>query len=373
MSSIGNSLHLQAMLKEFCRTVIKRTSGIAAKCVKKNTHEEIVTINHKKFNLDINYNDLEENILMHNCDSYLVLILNNTICFFQYSSLCDIDLIWLHSVLKSFKKKLNNSIEACLAYEEKEQEVKLEVEKNKQKDLLLQQQSRLAQMGEMISMIAHQWRQPLASISSIAVAIKIKLSFEQYNFSTLQGQNEFIDNLELQVDDIENLVETLTSTIDDFRDFYKPNKQLNSTNITIPIEKSLNIIKNQIQNQNIKIKQNYNTFDEASIYDNELMQVILNIFKNSMDNFKYKNKENPIITILTKKENEKIIISICDNGGGIKPSIINKIFDPYFSTKDDKNGTGLGLYMSKIIIEQHHKGKFYAKNIDNGVCFFIEI
>ena len=102
-------------------------------------------------------------------------------------------------------------------------------------------------------------------------------------------------------------------------------------------------------------------------YDNELIQVILNILKNSQDNFKERKVENPKI-IITIDEN---ILSICDNGGGISEDIIGEIFDPYFSTKDEKNGTGLGLYMSKIIVEEHHNAKLDVVNVDDGVCFSI--
>ena len=372
MNSIGNSLNLKEMLKEFSRTVVKRTSAISAKVANREDCEEILSINKKKFDLNLDI-ELTDNIIVVNNTTYLVLFLDDVVCVFQYNNSSDIDFLWLSSVLKSFIQKLNNSIKSCKAYEEKELQVKIEVEKNKKKDLMIQQQSRLAQMGEMISMIAHQWRQPLASISAIAVSMQIKLGFKKYDFSTQEGQDKFINYLDKQVHSVENLVEVLTTTIDDFRDFYKPNKEQNKVNINTPIKKALEIIEKQIEFGDITVIKDFDIDDEILVYDSELMQVYLNILKNAIDNFKNKSIKNKIIRIKTIKKDGNYLISLCDNGGGISDDIIDKIFDPYFSTKDAKNGTGLGLYMSKTIVVDHHKGNFYAKNTDNGVCFYIEL
>ena len=109
------------------------------------------------------------------------------------------------------------------------------------------------------------------------------------------------------------------------------------------------------------------------MHANEIMQVLLNLFKNAEDNFIEKETEEPLISIETYTQKESLVINVCDNGGGISEDVIEKIFDPYFSTKDDKNGTGLGLYMSKIIVEQHHKGKLDVFNIEHGVCFQLRL
>ena len=125
---------------------------------------------------------------------------------------------------------------------------------------------------------------------------------------------------------------------------------------------------------NIELIEDYNSDKIIEIFDSELMQVFLNILKNAQDNFKEKtNVKNYKIKIKTTDTKKGILIEITDNGGGIPDYILVKIFDPYFSTKDEKEGTGLGLYMSKTIVEEHHRGKFYAKNINDGVCFFIEL
>jgi signal transduction histidine kinase len=251
--------------------------------------------------------------------------------------------------------------------------VKSEIEKNRQKDQTLLQQSRMAQMGELISMIAHQWRQPLASIASITIRMKFKMALEHFDSMEKEKQKEFLDYIENEIDDIGQLIDTLTLTIDDFRDFYKPNKEMQRLSLQIPIKKAISILKPEIINQSIELTEIYDFNGEALIYENELLQVFLNILKNTLDNFKEQDIENKLIEIQIKEENEKIIISIKDNGGGIDKTIIDKIFDPYFSTKDSKNGTGLGLYMSKIIIEQHHKGHIKARTIENFAYFYIEL
>lgn len=246
-----------------------------------------------------------------------------------------------------------------------------EIEKNKQKDHMLQQQSGLAQMGEMISMIAHQWRQPLASIASIAVTMKLKIALSKFDLTTQNGIDEFLSYVNNEVDDIENLVQMLTNTIDDFRNFYKPDKEFIYTTIDSPIKKVLSILKPQLEQESIILNIEYLSTKNTNIYENEMVQVFLNIIKNSLDNFKEKQTNNPTINIKTEDIIGKVIVSICDNGGGISEDIRALIFDPYFSTKNNKNGTGLGLYMSKTIIEQHHQGKISAINKSNGVCFYI--
>jgi PAS domain S-box-containing protein len=246
-----------------------------------------------------------------------------------------------------------------------------EVEKNKEKDHMLAQQSRLAQMGEMISMIAHQWRQPLASISSVAVSIKLKIALEKYDFSNQEGIDKFLNYLETELDDVETFVDVLTNTIDDFRNFYKDEKQSIQALINEPINKALNIVKPQLEAHRVQLIENFSTKTPIKLFESELLQVFLNIFKNAIDNFIEKNTIDPMITITTEDVLDKVIITICDNGGGIDNSIIEMIFDPYFSTKSEKNGTGLGLYMSKTIIEQHHGGKLTVKNKDAGACFYI--
>ena len=239
-----------------------------------------------------------------------------------------------------------------------EQRVKDEVEKNRQKDQHLIHQSRLAQMGEMISMIAHQWRQPISAIAMGANNILADIELDTLNENTLRkGAN-----------DIVFMTQELSKTIDDFRTFYKQNKQSAIVKLEDVIEKSLNIIKPSLINNNINIIQEYNSDEEIEIYESEVMHVILNILNNAKESFKERETKDQTILIKTKNRT----ISIYNNGEEIPEVIIDKIFDPYFSTKEEKNGTGLGLYMSKTIIENNHNGKLSVKNRDDGVCFTIE-
>ncbi len=250
-----------------------------------------------------------------------------------------------------------------------------ETKKNQQQEKAMIEQSRLAQMGEMISMIAHQWRQPLGAIASTTVNLQMKLELEAFDFSTEDGIEEAKEYFKQRFVNIEEYVQSLTTTIDDFRNFYKPNKEMVVTTLESVIDKALKIITSSLEDQGIKLICNYDAKDTIKLYDNEIMQVILNILKNAQDNFTEKEIKNPEIIIITNDKS----ITICDNGGGIPGDIIEKIFDPYFSTKDEKNGTGLGLYMSKTIIENHHNGKLSVVNKNDtkgrsiGACFTIEI
>ena len=250
-----------------------------------------------------------------------------------------------------------------------ENKVKEELEKNREKDILLLQQSRMAQMGEMISMIAHQWRQPLGAIASTSIDLKMQSEFKVFDLKEAEGCKAYEEYINKGLGEIDNFVKSLTTTIDDFRNFHKPNKALVSVTLDELCKKALNIINGSLLNDSIEITSNYSSSKKIEVHDSEMIQVILNILKNSQDNFKDKAIINPSINI-TSSENS---ILVCDNGGGIPEEVLPKIFDPYYSTKNDKNGTGLGLYMSKTIIEDHHNGRLKVKNIDGGVCFIIEL
>jgi PAS domain S-box-containing protein len=230
-------------------------------------------------------------------------------------------------------------------------------------------QSRMAQMGELLSMIAHQWRQPLSSIAAIASTVKIKASLARDGLI----HKESSPYLTQKMDEIETLLQNLSGTIDDFRTLYKPNKNMVKVSVTEPIERALKIMEMSFHQHRIKVHRSYDTETLVQIHSNEVMQVLLNLFKNAEDNFLEKNVTAPSIKINTAYYEDSIRIEVSDNGGGIDERLIEQIFDPYFSTKHEKNGTGLGLYMCKIIIEQQHKGRLYARNISNGAAIYIEL
>jgi signal transduction histidine kinase len=165
----------------------------------------------------------------------------------------------------------------------------------------------------------------------------------------------------------------MSKTIDDFRNFFKPNKEKQNFSIKDAINQTIFLIDDSFKSSNIKIE--CTVLDDISIYgyESEFSQVLLNILTNAKDAFLENNINNPNIIIEIKQVQTHIKISISDNAGGISRSIINKIFDPYFTTKTNYNGTGLGLYMSKIIIEENMQGQIKVKNLKDGVQFIIFI
>jgi len=249
--------------------------------------------------------------------------------------------------------------------------VQEELEKNKKQTAYLVQQSRLAQIGEMLSMIAHQWRQPLGAISAVSSDLSVKIELEAFDLKEDKGRKEFKVYFIEHLERLGKFVQSLTMTINDFKDFYKPDIATSHVLINEPINKALGIMKDSLKTDGIDVIEKYSCSEKVNIHSNEIMQVILNILNNSKDNFRGKDIHSKKISITCIDSDNKITIKICDNGGGIPEDILPKIFNPYFSTKNVKNGTGLGLYMSKIIIEEHHKGSFIATNIDDGVCFII--
>ena len=234
--------------------------------------------------------------------------------------------------------------------------VQEEVEKNRTKDKLMFAQSRQAQMGEMIAMIAHQWRQPLHAINAAVSVINFKVKSGDFN-------KEMSQNITSK---IEKYIQHLSSTIDDFRNFFKPQKEMHLTNFEVVFSKAHTLIDSNLYHKNIQISLDVISADEFLSYENELIQVVINLIKNAEDILTERKIKNPTIKISIKGKT----FSLEDNAGGIDKDNIDKIFDPYFSTKS-KNGTGLGLYMSKIIIEDHCQGKLSVSNTENGAKFTI--
>jgi len=229
------------------------------------------------------------------------------------------------------------------------EKIKEEERKNKVAQEMMYQQSRLAQMGEMLSMIAHQWRQPLTAIAATSGAINIKAKLKKLDDSTA---------IEL-TSKIQDISKHLSQTIDDFRGFFKTNKTKNVTNLKIIAQDVINIANSSLHNDNsIDLILDVKSYVEFSTYDSELKQVVLNLIKNAEDALKEKNISDPTIVI----EISDFVLRVYDNAGGIDDTILEKIFDPYFTTKEKKDGTGLGLYMSKTIVEDHCGGKLQVKN-----------
>ncbi|MEN8302913.1 MAG: PAS domain S-box protein [Campylobacterota bacterium] len=244
-----------------------------------------------------------------------------------------------------------------------------DITQKKKAEETLEQQSRMAQMGEMISMIGHQWRQPLNAISLTASNLKLKFDLEEFDSKSQKDFKQCTQEFSQGLENIQDYIRTLSTTIDDFRNFYKTDKVSVNVKLEEIASRALKIISPSLIAENVKIIEEYDSDKTIELYDNEIMQVILTILQNAQDNFLEKKTEEPSIKIITKNR----MISICDNGGGVPENILDKIFDPYFSTKSEKNGTGLGLYMGQTIIEKHHKGKLKVKNSGDGACFTITL
>ena len=244
-----------------------------------------------------------------------------------------------------------------------ENKIKIQVEKNRHKDKLMFQQNRLAQMGEMISMIAHQWRQPLNNLFMLNQSISLKYKMKKLDDDIMEY---FKENSKKQITQ-------MSKTIDDFRDFFKPEKEKVEFVINDVIKDTIDIIKPVIDKNSIEFVFDCDDDIIAIGYPNEFGQVIINIINNAKDVLIAKDIKDKKITISCTKNNNHIDIKISDNAGGIPEDIMDNIFDPYFSTKEEKNGTGLGLYMTKIIIEDHMHGKLSVSNNKDGAVFKIEL
>lgn len=264
----------------------------------------------------------------------------------------------VHDLHSSLEKK---SLELQSLNDDLERRVAEAVTQSKQKDHLMAQQSKLASMGEMIGNIAHQWRQPLNALSLL-----------------LQKQQVFFERGVLTAEKIQEstdkgvkLITKMSTTIDDFRDFFKPNKQKEYFDIKHAIENTLELINAALYDKDIKLILNVNEGDIIYGYENEFSQVILNIINNAKDVLVENKIENSTIKIDTSRTDKVISVHISDNAGGIPDNVIDKIFEPYYTTKEEGKGTGIGLYMSKMIIEDNMNGTIQVANNRDGAIFTI--
>jgi len=243
--------------------------------------------------------------------------------------------------------------------------VSLEVAKNREKDKVMFQQARLAQMGEMIGNIAHQWRQPLNEIS---------LVIQSFEFAMFRGtlDEKFV---EARCKKADRLINSMSNTIDDFRNFFNPNREREIFNIKNSILKALMLLKASLENNNIELIENLEIDIEFLGFENEFEQVILNLVANAKDALIDREIENRKIFV-NLSLNDKIYIEIFDNAGGVDKELIERIFEPYFTTKEQGKGTGIGLYMSKQIVENLRGSlTIQNKNIEGefGARFLIEL
>ena len=338
---------------------------------KKNTHKhKIITFLPLKNiqNHEIGY------FVVYQDDKLLVNLEDDK--FLQYSIATIIILL----IFILLYKELNKKIELSIQVEEKtkklrettrlleeqtaeledindslEDRIALEIEKNAKQEREIFQQSKQAALGDMIGNIAHQWRQPLSAISTSASGMQLT-----YQFGTMSDEDfiNFTDAI------IENS-KYLSRTIDDFRDFISNDKKLTTFDISKSIEKCLAIVDSSINNHHLHIIKNLEDDLIVQNYNNELQQAIINIFTNAKDALKehIQDSDDRIVFIDTFRKDGKAIITIQDTAGGISEDIIEKIFEPYFTTKHQSQGTGLGLYMTHKIIVESMKGQIGVENI----------
>lgn len=244
------------------------------------------------------------------------------------------------------------------------QEVDKQLEKRLENEYLLMQQSKLATMGEMIGHIAHQWRQPLSQLGGIFMNLDASFAHGELNNNTM----------EKHIKSGNDLIKYMSQTIDDFRYFFEPSHKEKAFQVEEYIQNAVNIIQASLTYSYITLTVNHATnLPLVQGYASEFSQVILNILDNAKDVLRERKVQNPQINIETQVLADEIIISIQDNAGGIEQVLIDKIFDIYFSTKKETGGSGLGLYMSKLIIERKGLGSLSVINTKQGACFLIHL
>lgn len=240
-----------------------------------------------------------------------------------------------------------------------------EVEKNRWKDQVMFEQSRHVSMGELLVNIAHHWRQPLNAISVLAQEIRDANMFHDLT-------DDYLDST---VKTIMGELQSLSDTIDNFRSFYHAEKEKSRFSIATAVEKSLSLMEGYFKNRKIAIEIDVKEDVVVEGYQNEFSRVILSVLNNTKDIFEERGIENGHIKIKLQKESEtgKATLRISDDGGGINDDIIDKIFDPYFTTKPKARGTGLGLYMAKSVVEKNMSGTMRAQNTEGGLEVIIEL
>lgn len=255
---------------------------------------------------------------------------------------------------KELLQELNENLES---------QIEAEVKKNREKDELMLLQSRQAAMGEMIGNIAHQWRQPLNAIGLMVYDLTDAFRFDEINEEYLAKSEE----------NIKSVLQHMSGTIDDFRNFFKPNKEKQTFLLYDVVKTSVSFLDATLKNSGIRL---ITEIDKDVIlfgYSSEFAQVLLNIINNARDALTENQTPGPVIRVSGKRKDETAVLKIIDNGGGIDTAVVHKIFEPYFTTKEQGKGTGVGLYMSKTIIERNMGGSISVNNLRNGAEFVITV
>lgn len=259
--------------------------------------------------------------------------------------------------LNELKMMINDMIDNL------EYKIQEEIDKRLEQEQILIQQSKLAAMGEMIGNIAHQWRQPLAEISAIFMNMKVTYQFDNFT-------KEYFNT---KIQEANKLTTYMSQTISDFQNFFNPQGEKEYFDVELACKDAYFIVASSLKYHGVDI--NFDIKEDSKVYGykNEYAQVILNLLSNAKDILLERKIENPIINIEIKTGDNFAIVKIQDNGGGVNENILDKIFEPYFTTRHKTQGTGIGLYMSKNIIERNMNGYINVKNLDQGALFTIKI
>ncbi len=241
------------------------------------------------------------------------------------------------------------------------EKLEIEIEKNHQKDKMLYEQAKTSQMGEMLGMIAHQWRQPLNAMSAAAINLSLKQDFGLLNDDEIKDHSEFI----------QKTTQDMSRTIETFMNFFKPKDDKKVLTFGEIIKEVSSLIEGQLKNKNIKFL-SLSDYSNINVHQSELSHIMINLIKNSIDAFEDKEIENKMIEIKSYIEDDFVIIKVIDNAGGIPDDILCKIFNPYFTTKEQGKGIGIGLHMTQRIVKEIFNGSIDAENLNNGVVFTIK-
>jgi len=239
--------------------------------------------------------------------------------------------------------------------------VQVEIEKNREKDKIMFAQNKMAALGEMLNNISHQWRQPLMELSSLFIPFEAKLNLD------IEIEK---DELKESIHKLNQITKYMSTTIDDFRNFFATNKEIEEFKLLKQINIAYKLMSASLKANNILLEIIVSNNPTIVGYKNEYTQVLINILNNAKDALIQKKIINPKITIKVKEYNDEIILYIIDNAGGIQVEPIEDIFKPFF-TQGKKNGTGIGLFMSKLIIENNMNGKLLVNNTEYGAEFKI--
>ncbi len=312
-------------------------------------------------------------IFMLITDAYYLGFINYTPFVFNAASVGVIIEGLILSLLLSYRIKLlqKNEIQNLkeLSSQAKLQEhnrvLELTVEKavkdSREKDKILFQQSKMISMGEMIENIAHQWRQPLAEVNA-SVSVIDNVIYEKYDSDA---------EIDRELTNIENLTNHMSKTINSFQNYFKGSQKKKEFSLRSAIYESILILGKSLQNNNVVININIEEDFIHKGYENEFQQVMLVLLNNAKEALLSNKIYEPKIEVKVYKHYQEYKITVCDNAGGIKNAIIEKIFDPYFTTKKKNKGTGLGLYIAKMIAEEKMNGRISVQNVEEGSCFSV--